>query len=245
MQELNGPEAAGHGTGVLTRQMRSWEEDSRIVPQGGWQIGCADRQGEDEETQLVGGHSVWSEFVEAAGLDEVQKIVLLDHNGVVNRLGWREAVEVSVELDHVTAIGGGETRVLLCSYVRSDYWVRRVLDSEDTRPVMASLDGFVFVDSRESGNGPMVALGIEGRPSHWIWLKGGDKSAVSRLTGKPTFLFDDRGRVLLEHSKGNCGNEGVRCGGRGRGDFPVAWTAQSWVWYVKRFLDRGIGDGAV
>ena len=55
MQELNGPEAAGHGTGGFTRQMSSWGEGSRIALQYGWQIGCADRLRVEEETLLVGG----------------------------------------------------------------------------------------------------------------------------------------------------------------------------------------------
>ena len=242
MQEMNGPEAAGQVNAVSVRQMRSWEEGSCIVLKDGWQLGCADSLRVEEETLLVGGQRVWAEFVEAAGLAEVQKIILLDHNGVLNMLGWRQAVEVAVELDHVTPRDGGETRLLLCSYVRCEKWVQRVLDSLDSLPMMVTLDGFVFVDSRDSGNRPMVAEGVAGRPGHWIRLRGGDKSAVSRLTGKPTLLFDDRRKVLMEHSKGNGANEGVQCvlGGSewrvrtgwqatwGPGHFQVSFSAETW-----------------
>ena len=197
---------------------------------------------------LVGGHKVWQEFEEAAGLREVEKIILLDNNGVLNRLHWRQAVEVGIDLDHATSREGRETRLLMCSFAKNDKWAQRVMDSFETLPAMVALDGFVFVDSREAGNGPIVAERVVGKPKQWVWLTGGDKSAVSRLTGKPTLLFDDKRKVLREHGKGNGANEGVHCmmgGGEGQGiweegrrEFQVAWTADMWVEYVQRFLDR-------
>ena len=90
------------------------------------------------------------------------------------------------------------------------------MDSPETRPMMRSLDGFVFVDSREMRGGPILVQRVTGRPGNWIRLVGGDKSAISRLTGKPTMLFDDKWKVLRAHQRGHVLNEGVRCVLRGR-----------------------------
>ena len=195
---------------------------------------------------LVGGERVWREFAEAVGLDEVRRIVLLDNHGVLNQMRWSEAVEVGTDLDHATAADGQETRLLMCSFARSDKWARRVFDSRDTLPMMLMLDGFVFVDSRDAGRGDIIAKRVTGKPSNWIWLEGGDKSAVSRLTGKPTLLFDDKRHVLREHSEGHWANEGVLCvEGREMShvdqryeEFRNAAAAETWAGYVQRFLDR-------
>ena len=45
-----------------------------------------DRRQEEAEEILVGGQRVWAEFLEAAGLAGVQRIILLEHAGVLNIL---------------------------------------------------------------------------------------------------------------------------------------------------------------
>jgi len=212
--------------------------------------------GVDDHTEPRGrvqveGHRIWDSFVEVTGLAQVRRIILLDNNGVLNRLGWEQAVKVGVDLEHATDHAGGETCLLMCSYARSDTWVQRVMDSPETRPMMRSLDGFVFVDSREMRGGPILVQRVTGRPENWIRLVGGDKSAISRLTGKPTMLFDDKWKVLRAHQRGHASNEGVLCvprgrssrrrrelgDGRGRYGFWTTSDPETWVEYVEWFLN--------
>ena len=147
----------------------------------------------------------------------------------------------------------------MCSYARSDRWVQRVMDSPETRPMMQSLDGFVFVDSREMRGGPILVQRVTGRPENWIRLVGGDKSAISRLTGKPTMLFDDKWKVLRAHQRGHALNEGVRCvlrgrssrrrratrEGRSRDGFWVTSDPETWVEYVEWFLNGENREGSL